>query len=142
MQKTLCFQGCEILSIDINYPKLDNKKIDKFYDTIAKSFLDFCESKLYKNAAEIFLQAVEAGDLVRPREIFYASIKHEIKNENEHIKIYLDIDINGIKTRKVHIWSASGELIKPAKSSKAKAVLTPTKSKKTKVKKKFRFLAT
>jgi len=132
MQKILCFREREILNIDINYPKLDNKKRDKFYAAIATAFLDFCERKLYKNAAELFLLREQNGEHF---ESFYAAIMHEIKSSHEHIKIELNININGEITRVSHVWNISGKLVKPIK-------IKPPKTKKSKVKKKFRFLPT
>jgi hypothetical protein len=118
INKSLTFKDCEILNININYPRFDfksGKKINKFYAVTAKAFLKFCEKKLYKNAAEIFLLCEAEQERFK---IFCADIKFEIKNERELIKIYLDININGEKTRRLNIWNLSGELIKPPETKK------------------------
>ena len=114
MQKTLSFKGQPILNININCAGSDlSRKTSRFYAAVGKSFLRFCEGKLYKNAAGLYMQAADS-----PPEIFTADMGLEIKYEPEHIKIYLDIGINGEKTRRVHIWSHSGELAKPKKTKK------------------------
>ena len=111
MQKVMLFKDCEVLKINISDIEV-NKKIDKFYAGITKSFLNYCEKKLYKKAAEQFL-ICGAGEF----KIFSASLNHEIKYVNEMIKIYLDININGENKRKVYTWTVNGELIKPPKSN-------------------------
>ena len=114
MQKTLSFKGQPVLNINIDCTGPDlSKKISGFYAAVAKSFLRFCEGKLYKNAAGLYLQAADG-----PPEMFTADMGLEIKYGPEHIKIYLDIAVNGEKTRRVHIWSHSGELVKPKKTKK------------------------
>ena len=120
INKILSFKEHEILNININYPEFNlksGKNINKFYAGLAKSFVSFCEKKLYKKAAENYLR-VGADDPVRPQ-IFTVEMNFKINNEQESIRIYLDININGEKTRKVHIWNPnSSELIKPAKAKK------------------------
>ena len=116
IKKVLTFKGHEILNIDISCPRFNlkpGKKINKFYSVLANSFINYCEKKLYIQAAANFCSYPEA------HEIFTAGIKFKINDEHENIKIYLEIDINGEKTRKVHVWSlGSGELIKPAEIKK------------------------
>lgn len=142
INKTLPFKDCGILDININYPKFNNKsrkKINKFYAGATKSFINFCEKRLYKKAAEKFLLC-EDGEF----KIFTADMNFDIRRddsdappENKFIKIFIDININGEKTRRFHIWDlSSGELIKPPKIKKANKTKKAKKVKK-KVKKVF-----
>ena len=115
IKKVLEIREREVLNINICYPKFSVKKADKFYAKIAESFLHFCESRLYKSAAEKFLLF---GDEFQ---IFSANMNFEVKKENELVKIYLDADINGEKNRGIHTWNFacfSGELVKPVKKIK------------------------
>ena len=116
IQKSLTFREREVLNINISYPKSGVKKINKFYAAAAKSFFNFCESRLYKKAAEKFLTSGEDF------KIFYAKMSFEARNDREFIKIYIDTEINGVKHRAAHIWSTSGELIKPNKIPKTKKI--------------------
>lgn len=112
MHKVLTFKEREVLSININYPKPGGKKTDKFYAQTAKSFLNFCERRLYKHAAEQFLLLGEDF------EVFSAGMNFAIKRIEDGagaplIKIYIDTEINGEQQRMAHTWNLSGELIKP-----------------------------
>jgi len=120
IKKVLTFKGHEILNININYPRFNlksAKKLNKFYSVLAKSFINFCEKKLYRKAAENFLQSAQEDGSAH--EIFTVEMNFKINNEHENIRIYLEININGEKTRRVHIWNPkSSDLIKPAEVKK------------------------
>ena len=131
IKKVLTFKEHEVLNIIINYPQFSlksSKNINKFYAGLAKSFISFCEKKLYKKAVENFLQYVGRDAPGAPDSIiselpefniFSVEMNFKINNEQESIRIYINIDINGEKKRKVHIWNPnSSELIKPVKVKK------------------------
>ena len=124
MHKILTFREQPVLNINISRPELENKKITKFYAAAAKAFLEFCERRLYKNAAELYLQAVMADEPGHPPEIFAADMSFELRREQEHTKIYLDININGEKTRVAHIWDNCGGLVKAKKLKKFRSIAT------------------
>ena len=119
MQKILTFRDNDILSIEINYQPLDDKKINEFYEEVACAFLKYCKRRLYKSAAENFLLSEQSDE--KAFEIFTTKIDFtaeyealdKLNNKLPNIKIHLDININGEKRHK--IYSLTNIIIKKKK---------------------------
>jgi len=129
IKKTLQFKDSDVLHINITYPafsvksnKKTEKKINGFYNSIIRSFTNFCEKDLYKSAVREFLLSQHSQNNQDYREFkpFGAVIHFEIVyNRQGFVYVYLDINIYGGKgrgnvTRKTQIWDlATGELYPP-----------------------------
>ena len=133
IKKTLKFSDFEILQINVKYPNIKilpnvlyqkiEKRINDFYGTFVKNFINFCEKRLYKNAAAEFLayknNAGNDNNIFKP---FGAVVTFEVAyNKHDFLCIYLDINIyagkgRGNTVRKAHIWNLnSGELLSPGR---------------------------
>jgi len=150
IKKTLKFREADVLQINIKYPVFSvasksntmtaitamiTKKINDFYDSAVRSFMNFCEKKLYKSAAMEFLLSRNAGDYQEFKP-FGAVITFETPYTTEYTEqnsvcsvcavcrngflcVCLDINIysgkgRGNVIRKTQIWNlTNGELYSP-----------------------------
>jgi len=135
IKKTLKFNGSEILQINVKYPDVKimpnvlyqktEKKINDFYGIFVKNFINFCEKRLYKNAAAEFLTFKNNADndnndnnRFKP---FGAVTNFEVAyNKQDFLRIYLDVSIyagNGRKNKakKSHVWKLSDGTLIPFK---------------------------
>ena len=130
IKKTLEFDNSNVLQINVKCPvvkitpsvdyKKAMKKINNFYDAAIKNFINYCETRLYKNAAAQFLaNKTDEGKSFKP---FGAVITFEVAyNKQDFLCIYLDINIyagkgRGNSVRKAQIWRIdNGELLAPDK---------------------------
>ena len=131
IKKTLRFKDSDVLHINIKYPdikimpsvlyKKAGVKINGFYLSAVKKFVNFCEKKLYKSAA---LDSVSLAENFKP---FGAVVTYEVAyNQQDYLCVYLDINIysgkgRGNNIRKAHIWKLSEksiELLPPGKHIK------------------------
>ncbi|MCL1858664.1 MAG: DUF3298 and DUF4163 domain-containing protein [Oscillospiraceae bacterium] len=132
IKKTLKFKDADVLQINIKYPDIkilpsvlyqkSENKINNFYGAVIKNFINFCEKKLYKNAAVEFTAYKNNSDNNYNNKFkpFGAVITFEITyNKQDLLGIYLDINIyvgkgRGNTVRKTHIWKLDGgELLSP-----------------------------
>ena len=130
IKKNLKFNDTNILQINIKYPvikispseihKKTVKKINEFYETAVKYFTNFCETKLYKNAAVEMM--ADSDNNFKP---FGAVMSYDVVyNKQDFLCVYLDINIyagEGRKNaiRKMHTWElGNGELLTSNKAKK------------------------
>ena len=115
MQKNLTFRGNDVLNIEINYCMSDDKKTNKFCSEVSRAFLNFCEKRLYKSAAENFLLTGQSDEKIF--EIFTAKMDFTAEygdfGKQSNTKVRLDIDINGEKRHK--IYSLTNIIVKKKK---------------------------
>ena len=124
IKKTLKFEDSQVLHINIKYPDIKispadcdkhaGKKINDFYSFIIKSFINYCEKVLYKQAAYQYHKNIEG---FKP---FGAVMTFETAyNRQDYLCIYLDISIyagkgRGNTKRTAQIWACKGgELVAP-----------------------------
>jgi len=129
IKKPLKFNESNVLQINIKYPDVKilssggdfvkaEKKINIFYDAIIKSFTEYCEKRLYKNAAAEFMaKKADETEVFKP---FGAVMTFDVTyNKQDLLCVYLDINIysgkgRGNIARKSQIWKTDkGELLSP-----------------------------
>ena len=125
IKKTMKFKDAAVLQINIKFPNIKNrtdikigKRINDFYNSVAKNFSKSCEKILYKSASAEFLNKAET-DGFKP---FGAVMTFDaVYNARDILCIYLDTNIysgkgRGNIVRAAHIWdTTSGELLPPGR---------------------------
>lgn len=142
IRKTMKYDEVDVLHINISYPKLKpakqaatarenisyaktEKKINKFYDSIVKSFVKYSEGILFRSAANEYLikskRAEHGTEYVEPFKAFGAVLNFEVTyNRGNLLCIYLDANVytgkgRGGISRTAHIWDCSRGALVPAK---------------------------